>query len=769
MLTAIAEDLFPNVINNLRVAGPTTAREPSIGESLQEVLAELFPNADIKVRPLQNSVVLSGTVERAAVEPIVRIAEDYYPQVIVHLHNRPTKTAPAGELLSEATVSPSGPASSLKNEIRQIRDDVRSLRRDVGRLIEILEQSDNKSEDKGTPDLDDEKSSALPSPAKPDVWELLGIRAEPTKVEKARYRGGMKIIEVREGSPAAEQRIREGDVLVGIDRWETVDQHNLSYALAHAAWHQNGGLKFYILRGGETLFGQMKLPPKPLPPSKSDASDIEPRTMWDLSLEQANSIALQNSGIVRLGFDPDSKIRLSRVDSDLTLSDFEISVRNVIAEVEDAYWKLWAAHRDVESNKLAKSASQVAWNNVYEKKAAGLENAQQEQQAREHYFNRRELVKKSLAALDSREAELRKTLRIAATDGRLIRPSDEPDAAEVKLDEEEASAASLANRPELRRQTHSVEQAELALQATRSGTSPQIELRQHYRWLGIGNDLGNDFGSDSDLKKLGVQLNLPVGLRRSLATVRHAELRLARAKAVQQELETQLSASSTQAVKKLRTARELLVTTFDRFKATRSESESATALHKGGKTTLDHVLAAQRRFAEAGSEYHKAAAEYAIAVKNVRFQQGLLLEERNLAIAEAETSTEIVPLTSAEAEESTHVFHVKAEVFARLLKGDAYAKSVKEEEQGLRRFRVVLDRDHEYAPADKPPVQGEIAVGWRPNEAGGLEYLLQLTPAQHKQVVEGATIDCTVHPDVKSIGRILIFVGEAELPRKLHE
>jgi pilus assembly protein CpaC len=50
---------------------------------LEEVLAVQFPNSKIKVRPIANSVILSGYVDsQEQVSGIIRIAEDYYPKVI---------------------------------------------------------------------------------------------------------------------------------------------------------------------------------------------------------------------------------------------------------------------------------------------------------------------------------------------------------------------------------------------------------------------------------------------------------------------------------------------------------------------------------------------------------------------------------------------------------------------------------------------------------------------------------------------------------------
>lgn len=93
-------------------------------------------------------------------------------------------------------------------------------------------------------------------------WLELGLRVEPVpsaKVQKlqARYRGGLLVRDVRSGGPAADQGIRNGDILVGLHVWETVSSENVTFVLDKAREDNLGPIKFYVLRGRETLFGHL--------------------------------------------------------------------------------------------------------------------------------------------------------------------------------------------------------------------------------------------------------------------------------------------------------------------------------------------------------------------------------------------------------------------------------------------------------------------------------------------------------------------------------
>jgi serine protease Do len=93
-------------------------------------------------------------------------------------------------------------------------------------------------------------------------WRELGVRVQQlpaAKVQKlqSRYRGGLVVTEVRPEGPAAEQGIRAGDILVGLHVWETIAADNIGYILDKAAEEHLNPIKFYVLRGSETLFGHI--------------------------------------------------------------------------------------------------------------------------------------------------------------------------------------------------------------------------------------------------------------------------------------------------------------------------------------------------------------------------------------------------------------------------------------------------------------------------------------------------------------------------------
>lgn len=94
-------------------------------------------------------------------------------------------------------------------------------------------------------------------------WDVLGLRLEPLAADKVqainpRYNGGLKVLDVKAEGPAAKQGIRRGDVLVGMHKWETVSLDNVAFILGSPEFARSQPIKFYILRGNETLFGHLR-------------------------------------------------------------------------------------------------------------------------------------------------------------------------------------------------------------------------------------------------------------------------------------------------------------------------------------------------------------------------------------------------------------------------------------------------------------------------------------------------------------------------------
>ncbi len=159
--------------------------------------------------------------------------------------------------------------SIASKPIHRILDIERALiGRQPGAPVAVVIERDSKTEtlDLSVASLPDRARGVIPAasevPGGDGVWEFLGMRLEPVpqrqfQAYRTRYRGGLTVVDVRTDGPAAKQGIRRGDILVGMHIWETMTLENVRYVLDRPDFAEIEPLKFYIVRGSETLYGHL--------------------------------------------------------------------------------------------------------------------------------------------------------------------------------------------------------------------------------------------------------------------------------------------------------------------------------------------------------------------------------------------------------------------------------------------------------------------------------------------------------------------------------
>ena len=115
----------------------------------------------------------------------------------------------------------------------------------------------------GTPQVLAKKPLAAAKVEDPS-WRVLGLRLEKVSRNEIRkrsdkFRGGLRVVEVDEDGMSAAEGIREGDLLVGVHVWETVDLENLDYIFEDANFEDAPTVPFYILREDKTFAGSFQV------------------------------------------------------------------------------------------------------------------------------------------------------------------------------------------------------------------------------------------------------------------------------------------------------------------------------------------------------------------------------------------------------------------------------------------------------------------------------------------------------------------------------
>lgn len=371
---------------------------------------------------------------------------------------------------------------------------------------------------------------------------------------------------------------------------------------------------------------------------------------------------------------------VARLNTDISVVDFEQNIRDLVNSVENAYWDLYFAYRLLDSRKTARDRTLQVLKRIVAKGndlPGGV--AEQEALAEAQYYafdievqnylggrltegtrannGSRGGTFRGSAGIHVAERRLRFLMGVPLADGRLIRPARDPVLARVIFDFDEIVNEAYRRRTELRKQETQVRIRRLEVVATKNFLLPQLDLIARYRFRGFGKDL---ISTDREVSPppppltsprfdnayqdlttgdfqewlLGVELSMPVGYRKAFASLRNAQLQLARDQAVLQESRRLIRHDLSNAITDLHRAYEVCRAAYNRRLAVRKRLDLLEQRNeRTGRVETAILLDVYRQVADADAEYFRALVDYAMAVKNVHFEKGSLLDYASVYLA----------------------------------------------------------------------------------------------------------------------------------------
>lgn len=348
-------------------------------------------------------------------------------------------------------------------------------------------------------------------------------------------------------------------------------------------------------------------------------------------------------------------VLIARINTDISITDFEQGVITFVNDVESAYWELYFAYRNLQAQVAGRNNVLLTWQLVKEKQKIGARGgeADAEAQARSQYYQLDAQVKESLSGtngLFAAEQRLRYLLGLPATDGKLIKPTQAPMEGLVVYDWESSLGDALVRRVEVRRQKWTIKRRELELVAARLNKRPRLDVLSLYRYRGLGdhligsNDPGNQFDNlyqniltgDYQEWQSGLELSYPVGLRAASNAISNAQWNLTREQALLKEQELRISHDLSNASRQIDRAYTLLQTNYNRQDADRLQTEVLRDRYRAGLTNIGFLLSAQQQLALSTSAYFRSLVDYQLALRDLHREKGSLLNYSQVGLSESE-------------------------------------------------------------------------------------------------------------------------------------
>jgi outer membrane protein TolC len=357
---------------------------------------------------------------------------------------------------------------------------------------------------------------------------------------------------------------------------------------------------------------------------------------------------------------------LARINEDISLTQYEERIRNLVRDVEFAYWDLYASYWTFETAKTARDSAATAYKIANQKFLIQKTAANAEAQARLQLNQAEAQVLSSLVGgagndpgLLGREQALRFLMGWAATDGRLIRPSDKPSVARAYFDWDTIVGEGLTRNVDIRSAKWFVKQKELELISSKNQVLPELNLTLLARAVGVGSRLLDNDGSnppfptgprasaweellEGNYQEGGVRLDFipqAVGSRRALTDVAGRRLDLAKANRALEDKEMALVSQLTDKWQEIEGLHEQMTRAYLAFDAAELWVNTTDAQFREGASSgqgnpVDELLRAQQSRAQSGQQYFRLLAEYNKALVEMHLLKGSLLEYNNILLEE---------------------------------------------------------------------------------------------------------------------------------------
>jgi outer membrane protein TolC len=351
----------------------------------------------------------------------------------------------------------------------------------------------------------------------------------------------------------------------------------------------------------------------------------------------------QLAGLVNSTPTAQEGIVISRIRFDEQRAEFERNVTVLLTNVEIAYWRLYGSYWLLYSNEAAMRQAYEAWKIAGARLAAGRISRAEYAQARGQY----ELFRgQRIDALDfilENERQLRGLMGMVTEDGSRLAPSDAPTFAPYQPDWRSGLEEALRLRPELYIARQDVKVNQLNLRLQKDSLRPDVRLFANYDLNSIGTRLDGPDTNNAfrDLPSthfhnwnVGVQGRISLGYRQAHATVRIAELNLARSYQVLQQEELKVSRFMTVSYRELTTNYEKMRSLRAQREAFADQLDAQFRIYQAGKGTLDILLEAQRFWAQALAQEYAAVVAYQQSLAVWEYAKGTILQHDNVTIAD---------------------------------------------------------------------------------------------------------------------------------------
>ncbi len=339
------------------------------------------------------------------------------------------------------------------------------------------------------------------------------------------------------------------------------------------------------------------------------------------------------------GFGPDVALApQARADLELASSTIraQLAAEDLVRDLVAAYWELALAAYTVETREEAISLAEAQEKLTREELRAGKTAGSALNAVLYEIAVRKEAHLTAQLEAEARSLDLRRKAGLGI--GRreiLMRPGQALEIGDAEWDVDDVVARSRVANRKLATVALQKKIADVDVEVTRDATLPKVDVQLSGALLGGGETTGESFGALGSVAGFEVMAGLSVSFELSGAARSAHVAALARRKRLdvdRADLERQIDAEVVTAVKTVTAAR-TRVSLADKAIAVAEENARSERLNfTAGKTTNYSVMQRQTELIEARLRRGRAVADYHVAVAQLQYLSGTLLDQYRVSV-----------------------------------------------------------------------------------------------------------------------------------------
>ena len=337
--------------------------------------------------------------------------------------------------------------------------------------------------------------------------------------------------------------------------------------------------------------------------------------------------------------------------------DFERSVLDVLADVQNAYWDLVFAIRTHEVEMQSLDLAQDLLRNNQVQVEVGTMAPIDVLQAEAEVAAREEALILAEQQIRQTEDVLKALIRDPDAPGfwdDVIRPLDAPSVEDYAVEVDDAIRLALQRRPELRSQRVQLDTNEYEVRFFRNQTLPQVDLQGLVQLTGVGGTelirqgffgpatetipggygdaLSQLSGFDYRDWQLGLSFSFPIGPDQAHAQHAQAQTEVTRQREAVREQEVQVAQEVRTAVRQVETNRRRIDASRVARELQEASLDAEQKKFEVGMTTSYFIVQAQRDLAQARANELQAIIDYNKAIVAVERAQGTLADRSRVTV-----------------------------------------------------------------------------------------------------------------------------------------